>query len=133
MAGGASELTPLASRLRKAMLKIDGVVESPGIFGEGDAFWVNGKQMANFIAEDRIEIRMTRREISARRDALRGDPRVTLRGSSDWVSVRFVTANDLSFVTDLAEAAASVYRAPSGTTPAPPPEGAKLARMRRFH
>lgn len=133
MAGSAPELTALAPRLRKALLKIDGVVESPGIFGEGDAFWVNGKQMANFTGVDSVEIRMTRQEIRARRDALQVDPRVTLRSSSDWIGVRFTMAKDLRFVIDLAEVAASVYRAPSGATPAPPPDGAKLARMRRFH
>ena len=126
-------MTPLADRLRKRMLAIDGVVESAGIFGEGDAFWVNGKQMANWTADDTIEVRLTKPEIRVRREALRADRRITLRGNSDWVGVRFSSANDLPLVLELVEAAASVYRAPAGTTPAPPPEGAKLARMRRFH
>jgi hypothetical protein len=119
--------------VRTGLLAIDGVVESPGIFGEGDAFWVNGKQMANFTGDDSIELRLTRKLISANRARLKDDPRMTLRKSSDWLGVRFQAAADVALVLELGELTASVYRAPAGTTPQLPPDGAKLERMRRFH
>lgn len=121
-------------RVRAALLSIEGVVESPGIFGAGDAFWVNGKQIAHFGDEDALELRLTRRGISARRTALKAESRVTLRsGSSDWITVRAGATNDVELVAELAELAAAAHRPAAGTASKPPPEGPALERMRRFH
>jgi hypothetical protein len=120
-------------KVRTALLRIDGIVESPGIFGDGDAFWVNGKQMANFIGDECIELRMGRKQISANRARLKDDPRVALRKTSDWLGIRFERTSDVAFVAELAEITAAAYRPPPGTPPKPPPSGPQLERMRRFH
>ena len=133
MAARPPALTPLARRLRRGLLAIDGVVESPGIFGEGDAFWVNGKQVANFLGDDAFELRLGRKQISALRPRLKEDPRVEIRKTSDWLRLRFERAADVAFVLELAERTAAAYRASPGTTPMPPATGPKLERMRRFH
>ncbi len=124
----------LRRRLRKSLLSIDGVVESPGIFGDGDAFWVNGKQIAHFRDEDVLELRLRRRAISAQRARLKDDPRVELRaGASDWIQIHVISNADLPFILELAEQAAEAHRAPAGVSAKPPPEGRDLERRRRFH
>jgi hypothetical protein len=121
----------LRQRVRAALLRIEGIVESPGIFYDNDAFWVNGKQIAHFRGDDAMEIRLTRRVISELRARLRAEASVTLRsGSSDWITVAL---EDMELIRELAERAAAAHRAPSGTTPKPPPVGVALERMRRFH
>jgi hypothetical protein len=124
----------LRRRLRTALLSIDGVLESPGIFGEGDAFWVNGKQIGHFREEDVLDLRLTRGAISAQRSRLKTDPRVELRpSSSDWLKLHFSSNADLTFVLELAEQAAQAHRAPPGVPSRPPPMGGDLERRRRFH
>jgi hypothetical protein len=124
----------LPARVRRALLKIDGVVEAPGVFNEGDAMWVNGTQIAHFIDDHQMEIRLTKREISSHRPRLKADSRVELRkNASDWMKVTITSPSDLPFVVELAELAASAHRAPNGTTPKAPPTGADLERRRRFH
>ena len=122
------------SRIRAALLRIEGVVESPGIFYDEDAFWVNGKQIAHFRGDDAIELRLTRAVVSQRRARLKADVRITLRtGSSDWITVALDGADSAALVAELAELAAAAHRAAPGTTPKAPPAGAALERMRRFH
>jgi hypothetical protein len=118
-------------RVRAALLRIDGVVESPGIFHDEDAFWVNGKQIAHFHGDDVMEIRLTRRLISELRGRLKAMSSVAFRsGASDWISV---AVDDAALIRELADRAAAAHRAARGTTPTPPPTGAALERMRRFH
>jgi hypothetical protein len=110
------------------------VIESPGIFGEGDAFWVNGKQIAHFREEDVLELRLTKSVIQALRARLKSDPRVELRPtSSDWVKVRFGASADVPRVLELAKQAATAHRPPPGVTAKSPPIGPDLERRRRFH
>jgi hypothetical protein len=117
--------------VRASLLRIDGIVESPGIFYDEDAFWVNGKQIAHFHGDDAMEIRLTKKVISELRARLRTEAGVTLRaGSSDWITVAL---EDTALIRELAERAAAAHRPPAGSTPEPPPGGAKLERMRRFH
>ena len=124
----------LQQRARKGILAIEGVVESPGIFGEHDAFWVNGKQIAHFLDDDHLQLRLTRRVIAAQRGRLRTDPRVQLRsGMSDWLKLRISSNKDLPFALELTELAASAHRPGAGVPAKPPPIGADLARRRRFH
>jgi hypothetical protein len=124
----------MQNRIRRALLTIDGILESPGIFYDDDAYWVNGTQIAHFRDAISIEIRLTKANIRAQRDRLRKDPRVELRsGASDWIMVRWSSPRDAAFIAELADIAAAAHRAPSGTTAKPPPQGADLARRRRFH
>ena len=134
MAARASDLTPVARKARKGLLALDGVLESPGIFGVDDAFWVNGKEIGYFTGGGAVlGLRLTKREISARRAALKADPRVELKSSSDWLHVRISKQSDTAFALELAGVAVEAHRAPVGTAAALPPMGAKLERMRRFH
>lgn len=122
------------NRLTARVLGIDGIVESPSAFGEGDAFWCNGKEIAHFDSEDVIDLRLTKAVIRELRSALREDVRVELRkGSSNWVEVRVASDDDVDFVVELAERAAAAHRAGPGEMAKPPPVGADLERRRRFH
>ena len=125
---------PLRQRVRKALLSIDGVMESSGSFHEEDAFWVNGKEIGHFHEDQIIELRLTRAAISAQRSRLKNDPRVELRpGTSDWVKLHFRSNADLPFVLELAERAAAAHRSPPRVPSQPPPVGQDLERRRRFH
>jgi hypothetical protein len=126
--------TQLQARVRKAILLIAGVIESEGIFGDGTAFWVNGKQVGHFRDDRTLELRLTRRGISAQRARFKQDARVELRRStSDWVRLHFRTSRDVDFVAELAEQAAEAHRPRPGVAPMPPPLGRELERRRRFH
>jgi hypothetical protein len=134
LAGNTAELTPVARRARKAILAIDGVLESPGIFGADDAFWVNGKEIGYFTdGGDVLGLRVTKRVISARRAELKQNERIVLKASSDWLHVRLENGDDVTLALTLAEVAAEAHKPAPGTPAKPPPEGVKLERMRRFH
>jgi luciferase-like monooxygenase len=124
----------MANRLREALCQVDDVIESESAFKDELAFWANGKEIAHFEGDHAVDIRLTRRQISARRAELRADPRVVLRpGSSDWLTVEFHSEEDERFVVGLVEIAAAAHRPADGSTAAPPPQGSDLARRRRFH
>jgi hypothetical protein len=126
----------LVDRVRETLCEIDGVIESSSAFGSDEdiAFWVNGKEIAHFECDTALDIRLTRKLISEHRPRLKADPRITLRrNSSDWLTVTFQVDEDLSFLAELAELAASAHRAPPGATPKLPPTGRDLERRRRFH
>ena len=105
------------------------------MFGaDGDpAYWVNAKQLANPVSDDELAIRLTRKVISQHRARLKADERVEIRGSSDWIGVLITKAADTALAVELSELAAAVYRPTDGSPCKPPPEGADLARRRRFH
>jgi hypothetical protein len=124
----------LRNRLVAGLLGIDGILESPSVFGEGDAYWCNGKEIAHFDSADVVDLRLTKAVIRELRSALREDDRVELRrGSSDWVEVRPASNDDVDFVVELAERAAAAHRAGPGDAVKLPPVGADLERRRRFH
>ena len=127
--------TRLRDRIRRDLRKVDGMIESPGTYyTDEDAFWVNANEVAHFHGDDAIELRLTKKQISAQRQRLIADERVELRTtSSDWLTVRFASPRDAAFIAELAQLAAAAHRAPSGTTPKAPPTGAGLERRRRFH
>jgi hypothetical protein len=128
------ESQTLAQRLRNALLAIPGMIESPGVFGEGDAFWINGSQIAHWRDPYTLELRLTKRLIRERRAELKQDARVTLRaGTSDWLMLHFDSRDDVIFAARLAIAAADAHRPAPGAPLEPPPEGADLERRRRFH
>jgi hypothetical protein len=121
----------LRERIREALLRLEGVAESPSQFGDRHAFWVNGKEVAHFDADDAVDLRLTRKVISAHRARLKADPRVTLRRSGgDWLEVRFAHGHDVAFVAELAALAVEAH---AGRASQPPPTGPALERRRRFH
>jgi len=117
------------------VFNIPDVVESPSMFGDKPALWVNGKEIAHPDAEDVFDVRLTRTVISALRPLLKPDPRVKLRpsSSSDWVEVTIGAEEDIELLVRLVERAAAVHRAAPGQTAGLPPTGAALERRRRFH
>lgn len=129
-------MNALERSIRKAFRGVDAVLESPSAFGtdEDIAYWVNGKEIAHWDRDGGIDIRLTRKGISARRAELKADERVNLRRSrSDWVQVHCASRKDVALVMDLFEEAVEAHRAPPGQAPKPPPTGAALERRRRFH
>ena len=93
-------------------------------FGGGPALWVNAKQIVNLIDEDTIEVRIGRKNVTARKS----DPRIHLRGkSSDWCELE---ATHTKLLAELIELAASQHRVEN---PKPPPTGADMERRKRFH
>src|SRR5262245_12319834 len=89
---------PLPQALRKLLLAIPGVIEAPNVFGEDDAFWINGTQIAHWRDQFTLELRLTKKLIRERRAELKQDPRVILRqGSSDWIMLHFDSRDDVIF------------------------------------
>jgi hypothetical protein len=124
----------MRSSLHRQLLAIDGVVESPSMFSERPALWVNGKEIAHEDADGAYDVRLTRQLIRQMRDRLRVDPRVHLRSSaSDWVEVTLDGAGGEELLVELVTAAADAHRPPPGTLVRSPPQGQELARRRRFH
>jgi Luciferase len=127
-------MNALQTRVCSMLRRIDGVVEGDSVFTDGPGFWVNGKQMAHFLDDNVLQLRLTRSVIREHRDRLRADARVELRqAASDWVKIRVTKPSDVALVSELAGVAAAAHRAPKGATPVPPPTGSDLARRRRFH
>ena len=136
MTTSADARTPLEKRVRRALLSIPDVHEGDAVFGDRDrtsAYFVDATQIANFVGENTLAIRLTRKKISEMRAELRADPRVEIRRSGgDWVGVRFESAADAARAVELASVAADMHR-PEGRPASPPPSGADLARRQRFH
>lgn len=119
------------------MAATEGFEEGASIFSADDAdraYFVNGRQVANTV-DDGIELRITRKVVSAHRARFKDDPRIIVRGSSDWMGVRpaRVADLDLDLVRELAAMTAEANRPPAGTPPKPPPSGPELERRRKFH
>ncbi|MEY2459251.1 MAG: hypothetical protein QOG30_1081 [Acidimicrobiaceae bacterium] len=49
--------------LERRLSRITGVVVSDSMFGDGDAYWVNGKEIAHFEGDGVIEVRLTKAEM----------------------------------------------------------------------
>ena len=133
----APELVGPLLAVWKQLRTVDGFVEGPSVFDDSDqdrAFYVNGTQVVNLRGPGVLELRVTKAVIRAERARLKADPRVELRPStSDWLRINVSKARDASLVLDLARRAAEAHLPPRGTTVRPPPDGADLARRRRFH
>jgi hypothetical protein len=123
----------MSKRLSDALCRIDGVIESDSAFKDGTAFWVNGKEIAHFEGDHALDLRLTRLQIRSRRAELRSDPRVKLRGSSDWLTIEFSTVQDEEFICSLAEIAAAAHLPADGSAEKPPPAGRALVRRRNLH
>ena len=123
-------------KLWRDLGKVDGFAEGASIFSDSDddrAYFVNGTQVAN-VEDDHLGLRLTRRVISAHRPELRAHASVDLRRSgSDWIVVHIASPADAQLALRLATFAADAHRPADGSPLRPPPEGAELARRRRFH
>ena len=127
-------MNPITSKARKILLATPQVMESGGTFTDGDAYWVNGKEIAHFHGDADVELRLTRGLISEQRSRLKSDPRIQLRpGTSDWITIHLAKTAAVAMLAELAEMAAAAHRPAPGTAAAPPPVGAALERRRRFH
>ncbi|MEY2452600.1 MAG: hypothetical protein QOD92_2174 [Acidimicrobiaceae bacterium] len=127
-------MTTTRKALEGRLAEIAGVTISESMFGHGDAYWVNGKEVAHFEGPAAIEVRLTRSVISERRAMLKADERVDLRRSgADWITVRFATPEDAAFVSELVATAVDAHKPAAGTPAKPPPTGPDLERRRRFH
>ena len=127
-------MNALQTRLWDELARIPGMLEGESVFSHGPAYWVNGKQVAHFVDEERLELRLTKSVIREMRAELKADPRVEQRTSgSDWIIVRAGGEADVAFLVSLAERAAGAHLPPDGTAPKAPPIGADLERRRRFH
>jgi hypothetical protein len=124
----------LTRRIRKVFVGLSGVQAGESVFSDGEGFWVNGKQIAHFLVDAGLELRLTKPVISAHRQRLKADPRIELRrGASDWIIVRYESSKDLPLVEELAKLAVGAHAPPKGQPVKPPPTGADLERRRRFH
>ncbi len=111
---------------------IEGSALGGGAFGAERAVWVGRREVAHFDADGMLDVRLTRQAIRARRSELQADPRIVLRGSSsDWLAVAIAGPSDLDFAVALVTEA--VANNALTAEPGTPPEGAELARRRRFH
>ena len=120
--------------LRDRLVDIDGVLESPSMFKDDLAYWVNGREIAHFEQPTVLDIRLTRAEIRAIKERLASDPLIRRRASgSDWVVVDASTPDGVALAVELAERAAAVHRAPEGEIAKPPPTEGRLRSLRRFH
>ncbi|HVM10527.1 MAG TPA: hypothetical protein VM345_18860 [Acidimicrobiales bacterium] len=133
------ERSTRAARVRKLWKRlgtVDGFMEGASIFSDSDddrAYFVNGTQVANLVG-DSVALRLTRKVVSAHRARLKAEPSVDLlRSGSDWIGVSVTTARDADLVLELAALVAEAHLPSPGTPVKPPPEGAELARRRRFH
>lgn len=123
-------------RAWKALAAVDDFELGEDIFGaDGDpAYWVNATQVAHLHEDHGLELRLTRKVISAHRPRLKSDDRVDLRRSgSDWVLLTIEKPADVAFAVELAELVAAAHRPADGSPCKPPPVGADLARRKRFH
>jgi hypothetical protein len=124
----------LRQRLAGRLRSVEGVVESPSVFGPGNAVWCNGREIAHFDADGSLDLRLTKSVIRELRPLLRNDPRVELRrGRSDWIELHVSSSDDIAFALELAERAAAAHRAPAGQDAKQPPVGSELDRRRPFH
>jgi hypothetical protein len=119
------------------MGEVAGLMEGPSTFADDDlprAFWVGGKQVVNLFSPERVELRLTKAVIRTQQARFQADPRVELRPNpSDWLTLVVTKAADADLVVELAELAAAAHRSARPPDRPPVPEGADLARRRRFH
>ena len=108
--GGVDLLSELLDRLRG----IDGLTEGASRFGPGPAFWCRGREVAHLDDDGGplvLDVRLGRAGIRGRREALRADPRVTLRPSSsaDWLQIAVHEPEDLDAAAALVAGAVAGY------------------------
>jgi len=88
------------------LLALGGVEESKSKFADRAALFYGGREFFHLDEPGLADVRLGRRTIRSRIEALRSDPNVELRaGASDWIQVRFASRKDAERVVDWAQAA----------------------------
>lgn len=84
-------------RLVRAILALPGLELGSSHFSPDEAFFRSGRHIAQVDdARGRLEVRLTREEIRADREALARDTRVDLRqAGSDWIELSIASARDI--------------------------------------
>lgn len=125
----------LRTRLCAAIAAIEPIGRGEGVFHPAEpAFFVDGRLVAEFAGPNAVGLRLTWPVIREHKAELAADHRVDpIKTRSDWIAVTFRRAADIAFITDLVARAVPAYLPRDGRTVRPPPEGADLARLRRFH
>lgn len=94
------------AELSERLAAVEGVIEAPSQFGHSVGFWYDGKEVGHLEGEIEgmveVEIRLGRKQISARRAELKADERIELRrNASDWLTIGCRTAADVDDVVEL--------------------------------
>jgi hypothetical protein len=106
--------------------------EGESTWGDGLALWVNGKQVANYMPDGRLELRLTKPVIRELKERLSEDEAIDLRRNSDWVTMR-ISPDDQELVLELARRVVAAHAPADGAIPKPVPTGPAMARRKRFH
>lgn len=94
----------LEQALASAILSLPEVEERPSRFNKSrTAFYLGPKEIAH-VEHGTLDLRLTRKAISARRTELKANPRIRLRGG-DWIDVKIESQADVTFAIKLVEAA----------------------------
>jgi hypothetical protein len=103
--------------LEEALVRVVGSIKGasahPSQFAPVPAFWIDGREFVHLHSESVLDIRLTKRLISAKRKRLKTDQRVTLR-NSDWLTVEIEKEDDIPFVLRMVKEAANANRRKRG-------------------
>lgn len=96
-----------AEKLSRELAVIPGLFLQKSKFADNPAYFVDGKELLHFHGDSGVDLRLGKKEIRARREGFKKDPRVTLRKSSsaDWVEVEMSSKKDVEFVMELVRVA----------------------------
>jgi pectate lyase len=95
----------LTDRLASGLLSLPGVEERKSRFGPHTAFFIGSREFAHVHRDGEIDVRLTRRLITERRDSLQDDSRVSMRRGSDWITVSYSSSADVPFAVELGRSA----------------------------
>ncbi len=87
--------------LTNNLLALPGLEERASGWQDSDALWYRGREVLHFDGPDLVDLRLGRQAIRAKRETQLSDPRVILRGTSDWVNVRLTSPEDVDFIVGL--------------------------------
>jgi hypothetical protein len=101
-----------AEKLSGELAKVPGLFLQRSKFADKPAYFVDGKEVLHFHGDAAVDLRLGKKEIRARREAFKKDPRVVLRASSsaDWVEVLVESKKDVAFVIELVRIAVGIGR-----------------------
>jgi hypothetical protein len=103
-------MRPLADVLTEKISAVRGVIAKKSRFSARRAFYVGTREFLHFHGPREVDVRLTRKEIRARKGLFAADARVSMRGTSDWIEVRFEDDEDVDFVISLARIAMGANR-----------------------
>ncbi|MBW3589965.1 MAG: DUF5519 family protein [Actinobacteria bacterium] len=83
------------------LIAIPGIEERRSRWQDSEAFCYRGKEVLHFDDANIVDLRLGRKTIKAHQDDELNDPRVTVRGQSDWVNIRVASSEDVEFVVGL--------------------------------